>query len=856
MELPEDDDENQGLVLSRSTTVKAAKSKKTSRKRHRRDRDDSEFQKCESKISAKTEADATPAANPLRKPSSGHSRRRKDQRRGRREVRRRRHKRASSRSSVSSSSSSSSSETSSSSSSSSSSVSSSSSKSRKKKGSQKSLSEASRDKAHKYKHSRNSRSRKSHRKHSREERGSRHKSRHSSREPHATNAPKKEHNEDAPCTSLRDPMDSTNSQVMRRKSKQVQKADILKFSTSLQLVVCLEERGGSMCGAFLSDAASSTSARIACTVPGGNNARNFAFDYRCGDYVERFDRQRLHGNGENNLITVYNDCMLLQETFRDPLLSRFAMIVVNKFEERSVYTDILMSLLVKIICQRQDLRVVVFSSSEASAELVRDRFLLATPQCGLLDLRQPRDTWDNRKRRIMYLENPTSNYLQESVDLVAMLHIERPVSAGNILVFLPTNRAVSNFVDLLKRRQGCSTLNLIPWTQGGASQLRVGPAEHGLRHCVVASSVMESSSKFSAALHGVFAVIDSMFTERTVVDSETGVEDRGIVPVSWDEARQRAVFSNELVLRLCTETDAREELSTEAEAEILRSDLSAVCLQLKRLQVRNVVRYSYMTPPPAKAMMRALDCLHALEAMDDEGELTTLGVRIAEFLPLSPMLGRMLVCSLDLGCAEEVLSIAAMLEALEYASLFESATTHFGDVRQQAKSDECMRALGAKEGDLIMYVNIFNAFRDASESQGIGRKTFCNQFGLRLATLKRCNTIRADLARILGRQARELGLQILSCCEDVESLIQCICKSLFLNIARLDKDGQHYVTIHGNVMLEVHPSSLFARHCGIPPPWIVVPRLQRRLRNATRVNPTILTQMAPHAFQPVSESAM
>ena len=55
-----------------------------------------------------------------------------------------------------------------------------------------------------------------------------------------------------------------------------------------------------------------------------------------------------------------------------------------------------------------------------------------------------------------------------------------------------------------------------------------------------------------------------------------------------------------------------------------------------------------------------MEQLHSLSALDDEGLLTRLGRRMAEF-PLEPQLSKMLIQSVHLGCSEEALTIVSML---------------------------------------------------------------------------------------------------------------------------------------------------------------------------------------------------
>lgn len=58
----------------------------------------------------------------------------------------------------------------------------------------------------------------------------------------------------------------------------------------------------------------------------------------------------------------------------------------------------------------------------------------------------------------------------------------------------------------------------------------------------------------------------------------------------------------------------------------------------------------------------ALEQLYNLGALDEEGLLTRLGRKMAEF-PLEPPISKMLIASVDLGCSEEILTIVGMLSA-------------------------------------------------------------------------------------------------------------------------------------------------------------------------------------------------
>ena len=73
-----------------------------------------------------------------------------------------------------------------------------------------------------------------------------------------------------------------------------------------------------------------------------------------------------------------------------------------------------------------------------------------------------------------------------------------------------------------------------------------------------------------------------------------------------------------------------------------------------------------MIPAP-ETLMRALELLNYLAALDDDGELTELGSMMAEF-PLDPQLAKMVIASCDSNCSNEILSITAMLSGIHQTS--------------------------------------------------------------------------------------------------------------------------------------------------------------------------------------------
>eukprot|EP00171_Calliarthron_tuberculosum_P020942 IDg20942t1 len=112
--------------------------------------------------------------------------------------------------------------------------------------------------------------------------------------------------------------------------------------------------------------------------------------------------------------------------------------------------------------------------------------------------------------------------------------------------------------------------------------------------------------------------------------------------------------------RLYTKWSYLNEMDEDTTPEILRTNLSQVVLVLLSLGIDNLIEFDFLDAPAAEALLKSLEHLYALGALNSRGQLTKLGRRMAE-LPLEPMMAKALLASEKYGCSEEVATICAML---------------------------------------------------------------------------------------------------------------------------------------------------------------------------------------------------
>lgn len=150
----------------------------------------------------------------------------------------------------------------------------------------------------------------------------------------------------------------------------------------------------------------------------------------------------------------------------------------------------------------------------------------------------------------------------------------------------------------------------------------------------------------SLTIDGVVFVIDPGFAKQKVYNPRIRVESLLVTAISKASAQQRAGRAGRTrpgkCFRLYTEKAYKTEMQDNTYPEILRSNLGSVVLQLKKLGIDDLVHFDFMDPPAPETLMRALELLNYLAALNDDGDLTELGSMMAEF-PLDPQLAKWLL---------------------------------------------------------------------------------------------------------------------------------------------------------------------------------------------------------------------
>lgn len=540
-------------------------------------------------------------------------------------------------------------------------------------------------------------------------------------------------------------------------------------------------------------------------------------------YTIRFEDK----TSPNTKIKYMTDGIMQREILLDPELTKYSVIMLDEAHERTIATDVLFGLLKKTLKRRPDMKLIV-----TSATLDADKFSSYFNECPILTI--PGRAFPVE---VMYSREPETDYLDAALTTAMQIHLTEP--AGDILLFLTGKEEIDTSCEILYERMkalGPNVPELVILPIYGALPSEVAsrifePSPEGTRKIVIATNIAETS----ITIDGIYFVIDPGFVKQTAYDPKLGMDRLQVTPISQAQARQRAGRAGRTgpgkAFRLYTEAAFQTEMLPTTIPEIQRQNLSTTILMLKAMGINDLLHFDFMDPPPTNTMLTALEELYALSALDEEGLLTRLGRRMADF-PMEPTLAKSLIMSVELGCSDELLSIVAMISATQ--------TVFHRPKEKQQQADQKKAKFHDPSGDHLTLLNVYQGWKKARMSD-----PWCFENFIQPRSMKRAEDVRKQLVQILDRHR----LRLVSCGRDTTRVRQALCSGFFRNSGRKDPQ-EGYKTLVEGTPVYMHPSSaLFGKAAEYVIYHSLVETTKEYMHNVTAIEPKWLTELAPTFFK-------
>ncbi|MEK2476564.1 ATP-dependent RNA helicase HrpA [Streptomyces noursei] len=535
--------------------------------------------------------------------------------------------------------------------------------------------------------------------------------------------------------------------------------------------------------------------------------------------------------GDDTLVKLMTDGILLAEIQTDRELRQYDTIIIDEAHERSLNIDFILGYLAQLLPRRPDLKVVI-----TSATIDPERFSRHFGDAPIVEVSGRTYPVEVRYRPLLEEggQDPDRDQITAICDAVDELQAEGP---GDVLVFLSGEREIRDTADALNKKNLPATEVLPLYARlSHAEQHRVFQRHTG-RRIVLATNVAETS----LTVPGIKYVIDPGMARISRYSFRTKVQRLPIEPVSQASANQRkgrcGRTSDGICIRLYSEDDflTRPEFT---DAEILRTNLASVILQMTAAGLGDIEKFPFIDAPDRRNIKDGVDLLRELGALDTAQQdtrkrLTPLGRKLSQ-LPVDPRLARMVLEAERNGCVREVMVIAAALS-------IQDPRERPSDKQQQA--DQQHARFKDEASDFLAFLNLWGYVREQQKALSSSAfRRMCRSEFLNYLRIREWQDIYSQLRTV----AKGMGVHLNETDAAPEHIHTSLLSGLLSHIGLKDTDAKNEYLGARSAKFAVFPgSALFKK----PPRWVMSAELVETSRLWARVN----ARIEPEWIEPLAQ---
>ncbi|MGW2794462.1 ATP-dependent RNA helicase HrpA [Streptomyces sp. NPDC001251] len=529
-------------------------------------------------------------------------------------------------------------------------------------------------------------------------------------------------------------------------------------------------------------------------------------------------------------VKLMTDGILLAEIQTDRELRGYDTIIIDEAHERSLNIDFLLGYLAQLLPRRPDLKVVI-----TSATIDPERFSRHFGDAPIVEVSGRTYPVEVRYRPLLEedSEDADRDQITAICDAVDELQAEGP---GDILVFLSGEREIRDTADALIKKNLRSTEVLPLYARlSHAEQHRVFQ-QHSGRRIVLATNVAETS----LTVPGIKYVIDPGTARISRYSHRTKVQRLPIEPVSQASANQRkgrcGRTSDGVCIRLYSEDDflTRPEFT---DAEILRTNLASVILQMTAAGLGDIEKFPFIDPPDHRNIRDGVQLLQELGALDPaekdpKKRLTQQGRKLSQ-LPVDPRLARMVLEADRNGCVREVMVIAAALS-------IQDPRERPSD--KQTQADQQHARFKDETSDFLAFLNLWRYVREQQKERGSSSfRRMCKQEYLNFLRIREWQDIYSQLRTV----AKTMGIHLNEEDAPEQSVHTSLLAGLLSHIGLKDTDKNEYLGARSAKFAIFPGSALFKKQ----PKLVMSAELVETSRLWARVN----AKIEPEWIEPLAQ---
>ncbi|MCW8987210.1 MAG: ATP-dependent RNA helicase HrpA, partial [Gammaproteobacteria bacterium] len=530
-------------------------------------------------------------------------------------------------------------------------------------------------------------------------------------------------------------------------------------------------------------------------------------------------------------IKVMTDGILLAEIQNDPFLQQYDTLIIDEAHERSLNIDFILGYLKQLLPKRPGLKIII-----TSATIDPERFAKHFNNAPVIEV-SGRTYPVEVRYRPLNSDNEQSDKSETQKDQQqAILNAVDELShegQGDVLVFLSGEREIRDTAEALRKHHPDKT-EIIPLFSrlSNAEQQKVFKS-HSHRRIILATNVAETS----LTIPGIQYVIDTGYARISRYSYRTKVQRLPIEKISQASANQRkgrcGRTSDGICIRLYAEEDF-ESRPVFTDAEILRTNLANVILQMHNIRLGNIEKFPFIDKPDSRLIKDGYQLLEELQAMNKRS-ITQTGKLLSRF-PIDPRYARMIIAANELSCLNEVLII---ISALSIADPRERPL----DKQQQA--DQAHAQFKDEKSDFIAFLNLWNFYQEQRHhlSQNKLRK-LCKENFLSYTRMLEWRDIHSQLLN----QCNEVKYKMNTTVAGYDAIHQAILSGLLSHTGLKNEEGEYQGARNTN--FAIFPGSNLRRK---RPLWIMAAEMLETQRHyaltVAQIDPAWLERQAIHLIK-------